>query len=48
MKDEIPMEFAVNRITKSGKGHSLYTWSPYVIGFHEIMQWGTVIFEEGE
>ena len=47
VKDVIPMEFALNRITKSGKGHSLYTWSPYVVGFHEIMQWGTVIFEEG-
>ena len=48
VKDEIPMEFAINRITRSGKGHGLYTWSPYVIGFHEIMQWGTVIFEERE
>ena len=47
VKDVIPMEFALNRITKSGKGRSLYTWSPYVVGFHEIMQWGTVIFEEG-
>ena len=47
IKDAFPMEFAMNRITKSGKGRGLYTWSPYVAGFHEIMDWGTVVFSEG-
>lgn len=44
MKDAFPMEFARNRVTKSGEGSSLYHWSPYATGFHDIENWGTVGF----
>lgn len=45
MKDAFPMEFARNRAVKPGEGSSLYHWSPYATGFHDIANWGTVEFK---
>ena len=47
VNDAFPMEFVRNRITKSGKGHCQYHWSPYAANFHDIGYWGVVDFGSG-
>ena len=46
MKGAFPAEFVRNRVTKSGKGHCLYNWSPYAFGFTSIPEQGTIVLGE--
>ena len=43
MRDAFPAEFVRNRVTRSGKGHCLYNWSPYAFGFNCVTEFGTII-----
>ena len=42
VKDTFPAEFVRNRVTRSGKGHCLYNWSPFVFGFNSVTEYGTI------
>ncbi len=43
VRDVFPAEFVRNRVTRSGKGHCLYNWSPYSFGFNSVTEYGTII-----
>ena len=43
VRDAFPAEFVRNRVTRSGKGHCLYNWSPYAFGFNCLTEFGTII-----
>ena len=46
-KKGFPVNFSRNRILSSGSGHfMLYTWSPFVRGFHDLENFGTMILEK--
>ena len=42
-KSGFPVNFARNRVLSQGVGHAvLYTWSPFVRGFHDLENFGTL------
>ena len=46
-KAGFPVNFSRNRILSSGVGHAtLYTWSPFVRGFHDLENYGTMVLKE--
>lgn len=43
-KKGFPVNFSRNRILSAGKGHdTLYTWSPFLRGFHDLENYGTMV-----
>ncbi len=38
-----PVNFSRNRIVRHGADHMLYTWSPYITGFHDIENFGWMV-----
>ena len=43
-KKGFPVNFGRNRILSAGKGHdTLYTWSPFLRGFHDLENYGTML-----
>ena len=46
-KKGFPVNFSRNRILSSGRGHAtLYTWSPFLRGFHDLENYGIMLLEE--
>ena len=45
VKDAFPAEFARNRVTRTGKGHCIYNWSPYAFGFNSLSEAGTIVLK---
>ncbi|MBR7140375.1 MAG: DUF4838 domain-containing protein [Lentisphaeria bacterium] len=43
-----PVNFCRNRIIKNSEDHTLYTWSPYITGFHDIENFGLLVSDKGE
>ncbi|MBR2373350.1 MAG: DUF4838 domain-containing protein [Lentisphaeria bacterium] len=47
LKDEFPVNFARNRIVQRGDGYeTLYLWSPFAKGFHDLENFGSLSFKE--
>ena len=48
-KKGFPVNFSRNRILSAGSGHAtLYTWSPFLRGFHDLENYGTMSLEKEE
>ena len=49
LKDEFPVNFARNRVVHRGDGYeTLYLWSPFAKGFHDLENFGSVSFKKNK
>ena len=47
-KAGFPVNFGRNRILTKGGEHTLYSWSPYITGFHDVENYGWLVPDDRE